>query len=139
MRYISTEAHFEETLRTKIGSLSTVLPFRETMHTIALFKSSQLGVGGEAIARGFDLAGVMSDLVSTNPGTEVVDVGRDLHNPEAMNLFLNTADFTSFRRHSHGEVAEERISCVCSHRSEEPGRALVGTDFTSGYTALYVA
>lgn len=48
----------------------------------------------ETIAKGYDAAGVMSDLVWSSPCTDVVDVGSDLINSEIMNSFLNVGDIT---------------------------------------------
>ncbi|KAI4985195.1 hypothetical protein ZWY2020_017825 [Hordeum vulgare] len=45
-----------------------------------------------ATFQGFDAAAVMSDLVFSSAGTDVIDVGSDLVNSEVMNLFLNVAD-----------------------------------------------
>ena len=67
---------------------------RRTAQIISFSESSLLGMAAEAIARGFDPGAVMSDLVFSSPGTDVVDVGCDLLNSEVMNSFLNVTDIT---------------------------------------------
>lgn len=61
-------------------------------------------MASEAMVRGFDSAAVMSDMIFSSPGTDVVDVGSDLNNSEILNAFLNTADITST-----GLVTEEAL------------------------------
>ncbi|PNP56735.1 hypothetical protein THARTR1_03431 [Trichoderma harzianum] len=75
---------------------------RRTAQIVSLSESSLLGMAAEAIARGFDPAAVMADLVFSSPGTDVVDVGCDLVNSEVMNSFLNVTDITET-----GVVSEE--------------------------------
>jgi hypothetical protein len=65
---------------------------RAQAYTISIAESSILGIAGEAIARGFDVAGTFHDLVFASPGTDVVDVGSDMYNSEILNSFLNTRD-----------------------------------------------
>ncbi|KAL8773640.1 MAG: hypothetical protein Q9209_001406 [Squamulea sp. 1 TL-2023] len=67
---------------------------RRTAQVISLSESSLLGMAAEATARSFDPGAVMSDLVFSSPGTDVVDVGSDLVNSEVMNSFLNVTDIT---------------------------------------------
>lgn len=80
---------------------------RRTAQVVSLSESSLLGMGAEAIARGFDPAAVMADLVFSSPGTDVVDVGCDLVNSEVMNSFLNVTDITET-----GIVSEEVLRKV---------------------------
>ncbi|KAG5952178.1 hypothetical protein E4U53_001449 [Claviceps sorghi] len=75
---------------------------RRAAQIISLSESSLLGMAAEAITRGFDAGAVMSDLVFSSPGTDVVDVGCDLVNSEVLNSFLNVTDITS-----SGIVSEE--------------------------------
>ncbi|KAK7012620.1 hypothetical protein R3P38DRAFT_2642128 [Favolaschia claudopus] len=49
---------------------------RRTAQIVFFADSSLLGMAAESVARGFDPAAVMSDLVFSSPGTDVVDVGR---------------------------------------------------------------
>ena len=51
-------------------------------------------MAGEAMALGYDTASVMNDFAFSAPGTDVIDVGCDIHNSELFNAFLNTADIT---------------------------------------------
>ncbi|ETS84939.1 hypothetical protein PFICI_02964 [Pestalotiopsis fici W106-1] len=67
---------------------------RKAAHLICFCEASLAGQAAEAIGRGYDPAAVYDDLVASSPGTDVVDVGSDLHNSEVMNSFLNTADAT---------------------------------------------
>lgn len=68
---------------------------RRTAQIICFAESSLTAMAAEVIVRGFDPAGVMADLVFSNPGTDVLDIGSDLGNSEVMNSFLNTADFSA--------------------------------------------
>jgi hypothetical protein len=77
---------------------------RRTAQVISLSESSLLGMAAEATARGFDAGAVMSDLVFSSPGTDVVDVGCDLVNSEVMNSFLNVADIAA-----SGVVSEQAL------------------------------
>lgn len=119
VRYIKEKVKLEEDYKTKIGDLSAVLD-RHTAQVVALCESSLFGVAGEAIGRGYDPAGVMADLVFSNPGTDVVDVGRDLHNSEIMNSLLNTADFTD-----DGIVTEEKLRRVYDAYAHTGARSFV--------------
>ncbi|KAK7023008.1 hypothetical protein R3P38DRAFT_2957042 [Favolaschia claudopus] len=80
---------------------------RRTAQIVFFADSSLLGMAAESVARGFDPAAVMSDLVFSSPGTDVVDVGRDLVNSEVMNSFLNVADVTD-----NGVVSEDVLRRV---------------------------
>jgi hypothetical protein len=80
---------------------------RRTAHVIFMSESSILGMGTEATAQGFDAAAVMSDLVFSSPGTDVVDVGSDLLNSEVMNAFLNAADIAA-----SGVVSEPALRAI---------------------------
>ncbi|KAL8922167.1 MAG: hypothetical protein Q9208_005362 [Pyrenodesmia sp. 3 TL-2023] len=80
---------------------------RTAAQIICLSESSLLGMAAEATARGFDPGAVMSDLVFSSPGTDVLDVGSDLVNSEVMNSFLNVSDITDT-----GTVSEEVLRRV---------------------------
>jgi hypothetical protein len=74
---------------------------------ISLFESNVLGIGAEAMARGFDAGAVMSDLVFSSPAHDVVDMGSDLLNSEVMNSFLNVADIAAL-----GVVSEPALRAI---------------------------
>ena len=92
-RYIQDKIALEEKHMAYLTNQSASLSRREAQ-VISLSESSLLGMAAEAMARGFDQGAVMSDMVFSSPGTDVVDVGCDLINSEVMNSFLNTADIT---------------------------------------------
>ncbi|KAL7789141.1 hypothetical protein V8C37DRAFT_404078 [Trichoderma ceciliae] len=94
---IALEKQHRENLMCRSARLN-----RRTAQIVSLSESSLLGMAAEAIARGFDPAAVMADLVFSSPGTDVVDVGCDLVNSEVMNSFLNATDITET-----GIVSEE--------------------------------
>ncbi|CAM0948310.1 unnamed protein product [Alopecurus aequalis] len=88
--YIEAKIALEVTHTTCLNDRAAQMD-RRAAKVLFLFESSLLGMGVEAIARGFDAGAVMSDLIFTSPGTDVVDVGSDLVNSELMNSFLNPA------------------------------------------------
>lgn len=91
LEYVSGKITFEENYKAKVMNKTARL---NRHNALALFfcESSILGMAAEAMARGFDKAGVVNDFAFSSPGTDVVDVGSDLHNSELVNAFLNTAD-----------------------------------------------
>lgn len=92
-QYIQGKIALEEQHKTHLTNRSARLS-RRTAQIISLSESSLLGMAAEATARGFDPGAVMSDLVFSSPGTDVVDVGCDLVNSEVLNSFLNVTDIT---------------------------------------------
>ncbi|KAL9116204.1 MAG: hypothetical protein Q9227_000575 [Pyrenula ochraceoflavens] len=106
IKYIKHKIALEQAHKASLAGYSARLD-RRMAQTVSLCECSLLGMAEETIVRGFDPAGVMSDLVFGSPGTDVVDVGGDLVNSEIMNSFLNTADITET-----GVVTEERLRRV---------------------------
>ncbi|QPG97689.1 hypothetical protein C2857_006722 [Epichloe festucae Fl1] len=102
LRYIQAKIALEAAHGTRLKDAAARMD-RRTAQVISLSESSLLGMAAEAMARGFDAAAVMSDLVFSSPGTDVVDVGCDLVNSEVMNSFLNVADIAA----SEGGVVSE--------------------------------
>ncbi|KAI4118805.1 MAG: hypothetical protein LQ345_001198 [Seirophora villosa] len=92
-QYIQGKIALEKQHKTRLTNRSARLS-RRTAQIISLSESSLLGMAAEAMARGFDPGAVMSDLVFSSPGTDVIDVGCDLVNAEIMNSFLNVTDIT---------------------------------------------
>ena len=92
-RYIQGKIALEKQHKTRVTNRSARLD-RRTAQIVSLSESSLLGMAAEATVRGFDPAAIMSDLVFSSPGTDVVDVGCDLVNSEVMNSFLNVTDIT---------------------------------------------
>ncbi|KAF3935184.1 hypothetical protein ABW20_dc0109614 [Dactylellina cionopaga] len=90
---------------------------RRTGQLMCFSEASLTGMAAEAIARGFDPAAVFSDMVFGSPGTDVLDVGSDIHNSEVMNSFLNTADITNT-----GIVSEEALRRVYDAYAHTSGR-----------------
>lgn len=106
MKYIQGKIALETKHKAHLTTQSARLD-RRSAQIISLSESSLLGMAAEAIARGFDPGAVMSDLVFSSPGTDVVDVGCDLVNSEIMNSFLNATDVTET-----GVVSEEVLRRV---------------------------
>ncbi|KAJ5704753.1 hypothetical protein N7536_000442 [Penicillium majusculum] len=106
MKYIKKKVALEEAHKSELANRMATLDRREAQ-IICTLESSLVGMAKEAMVRGFDRAAVMSDLVFSNPGTDVIDVGSDLFNSELLNSFLNTADMTST-----GIVTEEALRRV---------------------------
>lgn len=92
-RYIQEKIALEERHKTHMINRSARLS-RRTAQIIYLSESSVLGMAAEAIARGFDPGAIVSDLIFSSPGTDVIDVGSDLVNSEVINSFLNVTDIT---------------------------------------------
>ena len=92
-QYIQGKIALEKQHKAHLTNRSARLS-RRTAQIISLSESSLLGMAAEAMARGFDPGAVVSDLVFSSPGTDVVDVGCDLVNSEVLNSFLNVTDIT---------------------------------------------
>ncbi|XP_047044314.1 uncharacterized protein LOC124648634 [Lolium rigidum] len=106
VRYIQAKIALEAAHRTCLKNAAARMD-RRTAQVISLSESSLLGMAAEATARGFDAGAVMSDLVFSSPGTDVVDVGCDLVNSEVMNSFLNVADIAA-----SGVVCEQALRAI---------------------------
>jgi hypothetical protein len=106
LRYIQRKATLEEKHKSKLTNLTARLNRRDGM-ILYFCDSSILGIAAEAVARGQDTAGIMHDFAFSNPGTDFVDVGSDIHNSELFNSFLNTADITDA-----GVVTEDNLRRV---------------------------
>ncbi|KAI4185944.1 MAG: hypothetical protein L6R41_003812 [Letrouitia leprolyta] len=105
-QYIQDKIALEEQHRTRLMNRSARLN-RRTAQIVALSESSLLGMAAEALAGSCDPATVLSDLVFSSPGTDVIDVGSDIVNSEVMNSFLNVADITDT-----GIVSEDTLRRV---------------------------
>ncbi|PLB46138.1 hypothetical protein P170DRAFT_429284 [Aspergillus steynii IBT 23096] len=98
--------------------------------------SSILGIAAEAVARGHDPAGLMNDFCLSNRGTDIVDVGSDIHNSELFNAVLNVADVTDTG--VVGEKALRRVYDAFAHAGaktltqqwSEPGARVVAALYT---------
>lgn len=91
--YIQNKIALEKQHKAHLTNRSARLS-RRAAQIVPLSESSLLGMAAEATARGFDAGAVMSDLVFSSAGTDVVDVGSDLVSSEIMNSFLNVTDIT---------------------------------------------
>lgn len=120
LRYIRAKVHLEEAHKAHIGSHSASMT-RRTAQILFFAESSLLGLAQEAMARGFDAGAVFADHVWSCPATDVVDVGRDLHNSEMFNSFLNTADVTDT-----GVVTEAALRAVYDAYAHAGARSFVG-------------
>ncbi|PHH64867.1 hypothetical protein CDD81_3724 [Ophiocordyceps australis] len=106
MKYIRGKMALEERYQDKLANKVARLDRRHAQ-IVFFFESSLLGMGREAMGRGYDAAAVMSDMVHSSPGTDVIDVGSDMINSEMINSLLITADMTST-----GIVSEEALRRV---------------------------
>ncbi|RYP77463.1 hypothetical protein DL769_003417 [Monosporascus sp. CRB-8-3] len=109
---IDLEVKYKSKLSTKMAKLD-----RRSAQVVFFSESSLMGMSAETIVRGFDPAAVMSDMIFSSPGTDVVDVGSDLYNSEVMNAFLNTADITDT-----GIVTEDALRRVYDAYAHTGGR-----------------
>ena len=117
-QYIQGKISLEKQHKTQLMNKSARMS-RCAAQIVSLSESSLLGMAAEAIARGFDPGAIMSDLVFSSPGTDVIDVGSDLLNSEIMNSFLNTADVTDT-----GIVSEEALRRVYDAHAATAARML---------------
>ncbi|RFU30367.1 hypothetical protein B7463_g5984, partial [Scytalidium lignicola] len=133
--YIKGKVSLEEGSKKKLANKTAKLNRREAL-VLFFCESSIWGMAAEAIARGFDKAGVVNDFAFSSPGTDVVDVGSDLCNSELINAFLCTSDVTE-----SGVVTEEilrRVYDAYAHcgakmfteRWSEPGARMCATLYT---------
>ncbi|KAJ7218570.1 hypothetical protein GGX14DRAFT_516803 [Mycena pura] len=110
---------------------------RRAMQVVCAAECNMLGILAEAVARGFDPAAVLADMVFSSPGTDVVDVGSDLHNSELFNAFLNAGDITN-----PGVVDEAALGRVYDAFAHVGARSVGGhrwAELTAAVTAqLYV-
>ncbi|CAM0884904.1 unnamed protein product [Alopecurus aequalis] len=104
--YIQEKIAMEVADKTRLKDRSAQMD-RRAAQVIYLFDSSVLGIGAEAMARGFDVAAIMSDLVLSINSHDVIDVGSDLVNSEIMNSFLNVADIAA-----SGVVSEPALRAI---------------------------
>lgn len=135
LQYIRGKIALEESHKEKLTNKTARLN-RWEAQILFFCESSILGMAAEAMARGFDKAGVMNDFVFGSPGSDVLDVGSDINNSELLNSFLCTADITdsmvvteeALRRvydayaHSSARIFTERWS--------EPGARMCSTLYT---------
>lgn len=119
MRYIRGKIDLEVKNKSKVANKAAKLD-RRTAQIVFFSESSLLGMSAESIARGFDPAAVMSDMIFSSPGTDVVDVGSDLNNSEVMNAFLNSDDISGT-----GVVTEEALRRVYDAYAHTGGRMFI--------------
>ncbi|KAJ7448691.1 hypothetical protein B0H11DRAFT_340746 [Mycena galericulata] len=124
LRYIRAKCGLEERAVAVAHHVTARFASRRAAQAVFFAESSMLGVAAEAVARGFDPASVMADLVFSNPGTDVVDVGSDLHNSELCNSLLNTDDIAGA---PHGVVTDEALGRVYDAYAHVGARVLGGT------------
>ena len=105
--YIQDKMAMEAANKTHLKDRSAQILDRRAAQVMYLFDCSVLGIGAEAMARGFDAGAVMSDLVSSVNSHDVIDVGSDLVNSEIMNSFLNVADIAA-----SGVVSEPALRAI---------------------------
>uniref|UniRef100_A0ACD5Y022 Uncharacterized protein n=1 Tax=Avena sativa TaxID=4498 RepID=A0ACD5Y022_AVESA len=104
--YIQDKIAMEVVDKTRLKDRSAQMD-RRAAQVIYLFDCSVLGIGSEAMARGFDAGAVMSDLVLSVNSHDVLDVGSDLVNSEIMNSFLNVANIAA-----SGVVSEPALRAI---------------------------
>ena len=105
--YIQDKMAMEAANKTHLKDRSAQILDRRAAQVMYLFDCSVLGIGAEAMARGFDAGAVMSDLVLSVNSHDVIDVGSDLVNSEIMNSFLNVADIAA-----SGVVSEPALRAI---------------------------
>ncbi|KAN0070317.1 hypothetical protein V8E54_011898 [Elaphomyces granulatus] len=126
LRYIRGKIAFEEKLKANLAHKAAKLRRRGAV-ILNFCDSSMWGLAAEAMARGFDKAGVINDFAASRPCSDALDLGSDLINSEVLNTFLNAADITE-----SGVVTEEvlrkvydayahTVSKMFTERYAEPG------------------
>lgn len=118
LAYIQDKIAMETAYKTRLKDRSAHMD-RRAAQVIYLLDSGILGMGAEAIARGFDVSSVMSDLVFSSPNHDVIDLGCDMVNSEVMNSFLNVADITT-----SGVVSEAALRAIYDAYAAVGARAL---------------
>ena len=106
LKYTRAKIGLEEKTKSNLANKTARLSRTEAL-LLNFCESGIWGMAAEIIARGYDPAGVVNDFAFGSPGTDVIDVGSDIHNSELFNSFLNTSDITE-----SGIVTEETLRRV---------------------------
>jgi hypothetical protein len=106
LKYIRGKIAFEEKFQASLTNKAAKLKRRDAL-ILNFCDCSLWGMAAEAMARGFDKAGVINDFAAGGPCTDVIDIGSDIFNSEIMNSFLNTTDITEV-----GVITEEILRKV---------------------------
>ncbi|QKX57606.1 uncharacterized protein TRUGW13939_04724 [Talaromyces rugulosus] len=106
LKYIRRKIALEDE---SIGNLSnkTAKMTRKESLAVNFCECSLLGMAAELLAHGSDRGAVINDFAFGSPGTDVIDVGSDIHNSELFNSFLNTGEITE-----EGIVTEDALRRV---------------------------
>ncbi|KAJ7260542.1 hypothetical protein C8J57DRAFT_1471616 [Mycena rebaudengoi] len=135
LRYIRAKCGLEERAVAVAHHVTARFASRRAAQVVFFAESSMLGVAAEAMARGFDPAAALADLVFSNPGTDVVDVGSDLHNSELCNSLLNTDDVAGA---PHGVVTDAALGRVYDAYAHVGARVLGGTRWAEPTAAMNI-
>ena len=106
LKYIRGKIDFEENFKANLAHKAAKLKRRDAL-ILNFCDCSLWGMASEAMARGFDKAGVVNDFAAGGPCTDVIDIGSDIFNSEVLNSFLNTADIAE-----SGIITEEALRKV---------------------------
>ncbi|KAJ5088514.1 hypothetical protein N7456_012130 [Penicillium angulare] len=106
LRYTRTKIGLEEKNKSNLTNKTARLTRSEAL-LLNFCECSIWGMAAESIARGSDIGGLINDFAFSSPGTDVIDVGSDIHNSELFNSFLNTSDIAD-----SGIVTEETLRRV---------------------------
>jgi len=106
LNYIRGKIAFEEKFKASLAHKAAKLKRRDAL-ILNFCDCSLWGMAAEAMARGFDKAGVVNDFAAGGPCTDVIDIGSDIYNSEVLNSFLNTADIAE-----SGVITEEALRKV---------------------------
>ncbi|KAH8694284.1 hypothetical protein BGW36DRAFT_362096 [Talaromyces proteolyticus] len=135
LEYIRKKISLEDGSVRNLSNKTAKMTRKEAI-AVNVCECSLLGMAADMIAQGHDKGTIINDFAFGSPGTDVIDVGSDIHNSELFNSFLNTGDVTS-----SGVVTEESLrrvydayahSCarMFTERWSDPGAKMCSMLFT---------
>lgn len=135
LRYIRKKIALEDDSIANLSNKTAKMTRKESL-AVNFCECSLLGMAAELLAHGSDRGAIINDFAFGSPGTDVIDVGSDIHNSELFNSFLNTGEITD-----SGIVSEDdlrRVYDAYAHSSarmfterwSEPGVRMCSVLFT---------
>lgn len=93
LKYIRKKIELEDESIANLSNKTAKMTRKESL-AVNFCECSLLGMAAELLAHGSDRGAVINDFSFGSPGTDVIDVGSDIHNSELFNSFLNTGEIT---------------------------------------------
>lgn len=106
LKYIRKKIALEDESITNLSNRTAKMTRKESL-AVNFCECSLLGMAAELLAQGSDRGAIINDFAFGSPGTDVIDVGSDIHNSELFNSFLNTGEITD-----SGIVTEDALRRV---------------------------